>query len=210
MDLELEALIAKPGEMVAPKWNALIRYLRRITQLRSGREIRMRTGPDGTSIVADRRQAVFTPHFAVRLAGDEVTIGTGLVNGIVPVISGVQLDGLLPDGKPSPKPVPKLKVTEPSAALRSWVCVTVQIDLKTGMMIEKEPVGIIHLSDADLRVRNGYSTDIKGQGIYPLAMVVWTDKKTPARVHQITMHDLQHSFLAAGKGLPARHFFRPA
>jgi len=212
MDIELENLRAKPGELIAPKWEQLLRYLRRLTQLRRGNGVRIKAGPDGTSVVSDARAVRFVPHFAVRIGrADEVHVRLGLVNGQVPTLDGVRIDGLTEDGQPSPKPVPALSIKEGADdSLRSWVCIVVQIDPATGEWIEKEPLKIEHRADVPARLRNGYSMDEKGTGIYPLALLVWRDRKTLGRIHQVTMHDLQHAYRPAKAPLPARHYFWPA
>jgi hypothetical protein len=208
---DLESLKARPGERVAPKWDALIRYLRRITQLRAGRDVRLKTGPDGTSIVADAPGALFVPHFKVSLQGQLARVNPGLISGRMPLVSGVRLDGKTVDGKLD-KPVPGLPLTGgPTADLRSWVVVTVRVDPATGLLAEaEESLGIAHRNDVLVRLANGYCVDESGAGFYPLALLIWRDKRTVMRVHQNTMHDLQHAFVRGVGGRPARHYFWPA
>jgi hypothetical protein len=208
---DLESLKARPGERVAPKWEGLIRYLRRITQLRAGRDVRLKTGPDGTSVIADQRGALFVPHFKVSLQAQLARVGAGLISGRMPLVSGVRLDGKSTDGKDD-KTVPGLPLTGgPDAALRSWVVVTVRVDLATGLLAEaEEALGIAHRNDVLARLANGYCVDEGGVGFYPLALLIWRDKRNVLRVHQNTMHDLQHAFVKAAGGRPARHYFWPA
>jgi hypothetical protein len=208
---DLESLKAKPGERVAPKWEALIRYLRRLTQLRAGRDVRLKSGPDGTSIIADKRGSLFVPHFKVSLQAQLARVGPGLISGRMPLVSGIRLDGKTVDGK-SDKPVPGLPLTGgPSADLRSWVVVTVRVNPETGQLVEaEEALGLAHRNDVLERLANGYCVDERGAGFYPLAMLVWSDKKTVLKVHQNTMHDLQHAYVRAESSRPARHYFWPA
>lgn len=207
----LDALKAKPGERVAPKWEALIRYLRRLTQLRAGRDVRLKSGPDGTSIVADKRGSLFVPHFRVSLQGQLASVGPGLIGGRLPLVSGVRLDGKSADGK-TDLPVPGQPLTGgPNDQLRSWIVVTVRVNLETGQLAEgDDSLGIAHRNDVMSRLVNGYCVDERGAGFYPLALLIWRDKRTALRVMQNTMHDLQHAYVRAESSRPARHYFWPA
>jgi len=86
----------------------------------------------------------------------------------------------------------------------------VEIDLKTGKMVEveKSPVTIVHLASPDSIYRDGGSLAKNQYGIRPLACVVWSDEKTIDRLEQIAMFDYTHEFKPAGtKNGRGRHFF---
>lgn len=172
--MNFDDLIAKPGEPVLPKYNALIRWLGGLINARAGNGVRSRQNDLGTTYIADVRSAAFVPKWKVRRQGDNLTVGLGTLNGLVPVIDGKSLDQTTP-------PSISIKGMSGNAQGRSWVALVVTCDEK-GVIPEDDPeaMRIEHVTTlANSATRR----------VQPLALLLW-DKASLKALHQVAMHDL--------------------
>ena len=189
--MNLRDLHVKKGDPVLPAWNRLLAWAGQF-RLFAGRGVRLTRTPNGTFIVVEQKSAPWDHPFKVMVGDNEATVLMGTLNNLVPTIAGKPLDAESP---------PRLKINGgPNAELRSWICLDVRVDAKTGVINEKGVV-IAHAREAESRE----------SGRHPLAMLVWnTDRATVRRVHQITHFNLQHRFIKGQAGKPSRHLFWPA
>ncbi len=201
--MDVRDLYVRKGEPVLPAWNRLLAWARQF-RLCAARGIRFTRTPNGTFVVAEQTVLSWDHPFRVQVSDAEALITLGTINKLVPTIDGVGLDALS---------APKLKITGgPNGDLRSWICVDVQVDLKSGMINPEGENSIIitHVGELDPRTSEGGSPDNgRGTGRHPLAMLIWSDKSTIRRAHQITHFNQQHRFVAGTDGQPSRHLFWP-
>ncbi len=216
MTPRLEDVTARAGEPVLAAWGRLRRWARGWKLIKGDPRIRFnQIDGRGTFVTADFPDPVFVGAFPVALQGATATVGQGRVNNLVPTLGGVRLDGMT--AKKAIVLVPPLKLSGgPGPTLESWICLRFAVDLKSGAVDLKNPdvATILHVSALDPRAADGgYPDDGNGGGLQPLALVTWRDKATPERVFQITLHNLNHSFVRAPQAKigdpPAvdRHFF---
>lgn len=202
--MDVRDLYVRKGDPILPAWKRLLEWARQF-RLFAGRGVRLTRTPSGTYIVVDAQAAPWDHPFKVLVSGQETTILPGTVNKLMPTVNGVALDA---------ENAPRLRIAGgPSSELRSWICVQVRVDLKTGAINsdDKDALTIVHVTDLDPATSEGGSPDDgKGIGLHPLAMLIWNgDKASIKRAHQITHFNQQHRFIAAGDGQPSRHLFWP-
>ena len=154
-------------------------------------------------VVADVTPSRFKGWFRVRLAARLAFVGEGTVNNLTPTIGGATLDANPPGVDLS---------AGPNSALRSWVCLRVSVDLQKGALDEKTPDAqtIVHVNDLMPYVKNGLALDDgHGRALWPLAMIVWQDARTPKRVVRNVYFNQSHTFMAAKAPAKAWHIFSP-
>lgn len=198
--IRVDDLQARAGQPIAPLWQQLRQRLAAAGQLQLGTGMRLHQGPDGTTVIAEPSGKSFTPHFKVSLSGMEASVGLGTVNGDVPTIQGIGLDGVNSSG--ATVTVPRVKLTTPDDLLRSWIVLQVKIDLATGLIVEEpDAITLIHTNDRRSNIDPAL-------GWQPVALLTWADRRTPRRAHQIVMKDLNHVWREpAAQGRQGRHFF---
>lgn len=191
--ITLDDIRAKAGDSISDKWRLLEQY---IDQQRTAHEgmtgpglLKDQSGEGFTYRAAPQADAVFEGAFFVRLSGSAVTVGPGTVDGITPLMDGTRIDGVTSGGAAGE--IPTLEITgSPNDERRSWVCVEAirqsGADAKSMLPIDAtDPAALIITHRAslspspDLRVSPSSLT-----GILPLAVVIWSDTRTPARVEQ--------------------------
>lgn len=211
--MKLDDLKVRRGDPIEPFVKRLLTELPILLRYFTGRGVRFSRTPDGIIVTADVRSKSWNHPFRVSVSGNLATVGAGVVNNLVPQIKRVGIDGLDFSGKTVP--LPSLKLTErPNSELRSWICVQVRVDMKSGTMSDADldALTIVHARTLDQAAQEGGFPDSgSGLGLQPLAMLVWSqDRQTVAQVFQITHHNLQHRFVkdgGASLALRGRHFF---
>jgi len=202
---------AKRGDSIAQAYEQFRREEEAWRIHFNGQQRQWRT-PHGVIINVDSPGATFLHPWLCNLGPDNtVLIRQGRINLQPARIDGVTLDGKGADGAAAEIPTFQIpKEAKPNKDLESFVCAQVEIDLKTGKMVEveKSPVTIVHLASPDSIYRDGGSLAKNQYGIRPLACVVWSDEKTIDRLEQIAMFDYTHEFKPSGtKNGRGRHFF---
>lgn len=207
--LDPEDLKPKAGELVEAWINEkLIPFIK-------AREI-VDVGPNGFytegrkgTVVRYRSEPPFRGHFVTSATEAELRVSPGLVDGAMPSIKGIFLDGTsrAKDGKLIQGDAPVLKI-EPPEVEHSFACIKLLTDAKgapaTG---EEDYLTIIHAPEplSDLRRELGDRF-----GIWPLARLKWGAKQKLIRVRQITYHNLAHFYIPGGGARPSFHDFRAA
>jgi hypothetical protein len=206
----IEEFLVEQGEPIQPAWERLRDWVSGLTIQATG-AARIMWERNSINVVYDGEDNVFRGKFSVSLApGPAVTVGEGFVNGfLMPVINGLPIDGKKANANPQAPPQLKLNQVPPNKDMRSWICLQVVIDPKTDKLDTKNPstppLEIVHRNDWD---QLSPGQDFGGYGYEALAMVVWKDKATVDRIHQIVMHNLKHAYAAPKtKGTKGRHFF---
>lgn len=183
---------ARPGEAVGPKVRALARFILKQANITlGGTGMRRHQYTRGTQIVADMPVASFGGSFTVTLKGSSsCTVGLGTVDGgTVPTIQDMPIDGMV-DGKQ--QAIPELDITAgPNGDLRSWVCLRATpvdgaADGEAAFTFD-----VIHTNDDSLL--DGRDDEQK-RGLFPLAMLVWTNGTTVSRVVRHTHFDQRHTY----------------
>lgn len=162
----------------------------------------------GIGIIADVTAPPYSGRFKVRLSGaSQVRVGVGTFNQQMPEVNGVPINGVTASG--ATVRVPDLKLSSgPNEDLRSWVCGRVVCDPKTGAILSSS---IVHLNSLEKLFENGFSLDVDGAGVMPLAMIVWKDKRTVQRIIQDVHFNQRHIYQpATPEGVKAWHLFTPA
>lgn len=215
--MQPEDFYAKDREPVRPKLKALAMFVAREWERLSvgGEGWRLHQSANGRALVADAEAATYRGAFFVSLRGtDEAVISPGRVNGVMPSIDGVRLDGTkVSTGRDDPGGVPKLSLSEgPGEDGYSHVCLSVRMDASTGeFSTAPDAVSIVHLPELDGRlVAGGSIDDPELGGIHPLAEIEWDAAgRAPLRKRQISYFDQEHAFQSGGDGKAARHVFVP-
>ena len=208
--MNIEAFKVKPGDPIEPAWEKLRSYIEALPEMTAGNGVRITRTSRQTLVVADPDPSAFMPRFRVTVAGRNAKVGLGTLDNRAPLLGGVGLDGKTPDGKTIAVPTLLLD-GGPNEELRSWVCLDVRVDLKSGQIDPKlkDNINITHRNDIASRFRNGFCVDDgKGGGFLPLAMLVWRDKDAVGRVIQNVYFNQAHHFKPKGK--VGWHFFHPA
>ncbi len=175
--------------------------------------VRVHQGPDGYHVIGDVTPDPFGGAFLVAAASaSTVVVGPGTVDDRIPLLNGVSLDGKNAAG--DTVNVPPLDLSSgPNTDFRSWVFLQCTVDLSTGVMDPKkrDAAIIVHGNDLSSYLRNGFSLDDgKGNGRYPLAMIVWQDKQTPQQIIQFVRFPQKHHFKpAATAKAKGAHWFSP-
>lgn len=177
--------------------------------------VRVNRTLNGVSVIAESVPQVFAGAWSVSVAGrTTVRVGDGTVNGRVPWLYGRSLDGLDSDGKTDPQGVPMLIIEGgPGERLRSYVCLRVVIDSKTGAMDVDVPesLTLAHRQTLHPAFAEGGAPDEERVGYWPLAQLQWSaDGKRVERVRQWAYFNYVHRFQKSNDGRPGRHWFRPA
>lgn len=85
-------LEARVGELIRPKWRELLRWARSM-RFRPGAGILWRQTPNGVLVWAKPRGS-YPSAFPVGIGSTGFTVGVGTLDGVMPAIDGVTLDGI--------------------------------------------------------------------------------------------------------------------
>lgn len=187
--------------------------------------VRVHQYVDGKSIVGETSRANFSGAFEVtRKGARSITVGIGRVNGVMPRIGGIYLDGTDADGNPARGGVPALDLEggDPETR-RSYVCLRVQShgSRVTGEESggrgdtvgfdpeDEEALTIAHRLTLKTGTGPGYEDDGDGVGYRPVAELAWDARgQRLLSVRQILRFDQEYAFKPQ-EGGPGRHLFSP-
>jgi len=203
-------LRARKGEKILPKWQALLEYIAS-TRIVVGDGMQVTQTPDGTLVTADIPFRPFPHPFRCTHSGGKVTVSPGTVNGVMPRIDGVPLDGRDEEGRKVD--FPSLDVEFPDE-WKSYVVVVVKVEgegLRKAIQDNEDSVQVRHATDLNPYIfLEGGSTDERGVGVHPIAQLRW-DKQTKqfVDIFQMSHFNLGHRYTAASpqSGGFSKHFF---
>lgn len=158
-------LFVRAGQLlrIGP-WNAMARVVRAL-RLISGANTRLRNTPDGTVVNFTGATTFWAHPWKATLAGDtEATIRPGLINGVMPTIEGVPLDG----GKDG-KDVPNLKFNDVKvdAEGKGWLAAEVTCRAKDWSVESIEMVQVADLGTEDGLTLKGVTAEPPTSGGLP-------------------------------------------
>jgi hypothetical protein len=120
---------AQEGQAIIPLLNRFARFVKADSTISISGEARVMKTAKGRRVIYDPAPQSFPGSFRVSLpGGNKISVGEGLVSGMVPYMDGRRIDGLLADGEPDPLGKPTLLLTEPDAGDRSFVMLRVKVD----------------------------------------------------------------------------------
>ena len=175
-------LEVKPGDKIWPKWQLLLDWISR--QKHQCPNASITYTPSGARIICEPDPIYQKINFEVSLEGDNVQIGDGTINGIVPTIKNIPITG----GVNPPSPPPKLKLIPPDQNGVVFICIKTT-HKKTG---DLESATIVPMLQSNIpgALRADFSAGINGY--IPIALVRHHPQtRQPISVHQHSCHNLQ-------------------
>ena len=190
----IESLEARAGEPILPKWQDLIRWIRRQQVQAPG--ARVTYGQGGAQVVFDGEEYSQQIRFRVILTGGstpKVTVGDGTINGIVPKVDGIPITG----SDNPPQLPPEIQLVPPNQEGVCLVCIktthAANGDLTAATIECKKPEDLPGGMRADFNVN--------GSGFIPIALVRHNlQTREPESVHQHSVHNLQCRMYDSGAG----------
>lgn len=203
--MNIDALKVRPGEEITPAWKRLVAWVQSLREVQAGEGLRIHRTATQTTVIADARRAAFIGAFYVRLSGKAATLTPGQIEGKMPRLNGVPLDGI--DDQGNTLAVPPLQITEgPSAQLKSWIVLQVRADPKTRQITdEPDALTIQHVNTLATQPEID-----QGLAHLPLARLEWFDTVSIRRTHQIVYFDQHFRYLPRTDKFPAQALFSPA
>lgn len=195
-------------------WPKLRKFIRFVLadSARSFSGVRVHQRRTGKTLIAESDTASFRGAWDVSLRGPrEAVVGAGTVNGLVPHILGIRLDGTDEQGDPLPDGPPSLFLDEgPNERNRSYILLQVRIDPATGEIDPEDPeaVTVIHRPAVPAPYDLVGSVDDGGAGYRPIAQLTWSaDGSRVVRVSQWLYFHQAHRFVPGQEGQLGRHRF---
>lgn len=200
--MDVAKLRVKRGDNILAAWNRLLAWVE-TTRVIAGPGQRIHVTPTGTRVYVDDPARQWAHPWRVHVTGGEASIEAGNVNGEPAMLNGLTLDGF--NGEGEQVTPPRLKVKGVKVG-KTWVAL--RVTTKEGVIVADDPeaLTVVEVESLDPRLLEGGSPDVNGVGLHPLAVIYWRDSK-PVKVVQNTHHHLQHRFIPANDGRPARHVF---
>jgi hypothetical protein len=166
----------------------------------------------GVSVEALAPPQNFPHPWDTGISGNQAAISVGLVNGSVPYVNGVSMDGLDASGNALPGGAPKLQLDESlyDVTGRSWICVQVTVDPASGQILPLAKGGLSIVQAKQIYVGEGGALDQDNTGLWPLCMLRRPSSATSGygTLYDVAYFNLNHRYVvAANQGGPARHFF---
>lgn len=202
-------LVAKKGDWVKSKWIELLKWIDKTNRVIAGAGVRVQNMPSGgLYISADPSSSVWASPFEASIVSvgktHRLRVSPGAVNGVIPTIEGVRINGI--DDKGATVRVPQLEVLPPSGN-RSNVYLRLAMgpdfmafdpdDPRAATIVHGEPIKEDSEGGAIIR---------DGAVLYALSAIYWRDGKV-VRTFQIVHHNLNHRYVQAMDGRPSRHLF---
>lgn len=221
MKPSLDEFLAKDGEPWKPKLRKFVRFVVEdyLKLSVAGPGQRLHQSRQGKVIVNEEPVVNFRGAFYVSLrpATLEARVSPGRVNGLVPSIGGIDLNGKdVETGRADAKGPPLVKLTGgPGEDGISYVVIQVRLGAGTGEIaigeLGNDAVTIAHVKTIDAGLLSAGAEDRDGIGIDPIAEIEWRpDGRAPLRVRQMVYFDRQHRYLRDAGGGPGRHVFGAA
>lgn len=197
---------AEAGDLILPKWKALIDFARSTGIVRHP-DVIVKVTPHGTRVVPLKRRRRPRHPFRVSATSTGAVVRAGTVNGVSPYIGRYPISGIDPTTGVDIE-VPPLEIKHAGEA-RTYVALYVKPEGESGLKVQDDPelTKIVHVVDpGDL---DGTSPDVEGATTYPLAALYWSDRGVLNRAFQIVHHNLSHRFLEGRpeEGIGSRHIF---
>lgn len=200
---------AREDEPVRPKLAAFARFVieQAVTQLSGARILQTR---HGRIVTFEPLPVAFSGSFHVSIAGRElVSVAPGLVNGAMPIIEGVYLDGTGLDGEPSAIRIPRLDCASgPGERRRSYVGIRLAFVPGSTNFDPEDPYALqmVHRGDLPAGFSEGGAPDEGGTAFWPVAVLRWSeDGMRIEQVRQISFFDKTHRYVVIEQR--GRHFF---
>lgn len=188
----IDNLQARPGEPILPKWQDLVRWIRR--QQVQAPNARITYAPGGAQVIFTPEEYGQVVRFRVSFAAQgKVTVGDGTINGIVPKVNGIPITGQ----ENPPLPPPEIDLVSPNGEGVCLVCIKTTHDA-TGKLTEAT---IESKNPADLP--GGMRADFAAgrHGFIPIALVRHNlQSRQPESVYQHSVHNLQCRMYDSGQG----------
>lgn len=201
------------GKVPWPKLRSFIRFVL-ADSVRSFSGVRVHQRRTGKTLICESETETFRGAWPVSLRGArEVVVGPGTVNGRVPTILGIRIDGTDETGHPLPDGPPSLFLDDgPGDRLRSYVLLRVRIDPETGDIPETDDDAVIVTHAGE--IPGGFdfvgSLDVGGYGYRPIAQLTWSaDGARVVRVSPWLYFHQAHRYIPDPDGGPGRHRFEP-
>lgn len=191
----IDSLFAQPGDSILPKWQGLIRWIRRQQHQAPG--ARISYGEGGAQVVFDADDYVQQVRFRVSLVQGQppkFIVGEGTINGKVPKVNGVPING----SDNPPLPPPEINLAQPNNEGISLACIKTTHapngDLKEATIEGKKPDDLPGGMRADFAVGSLH-------GFIPIALIRHDlQSREPVRVIQHSVHNLQCRMYDSGAG----------
>ncbi len=190
----LDALEAKPGEQILPKWRALTAWIRRQQVQAPG--ARITYAPGGAQVVFDPDEYSQNIRFRITLVGGspaKVTVGDGTINAIVPKVNGIPITG----SNNPPQPPPEISLVEPN---KDGICM---ICIKTTHAANGNLTEATIESKLPESIPGGMRADFASgtNGFIPIGLVRHNlQTRKPESVYQHSVHNLQCRMYDSGQG----------
>jgi hypothetical protein len=203
--VSLRDLIPSPQDRVSVYWARLVQWAKQKDVVAHGPGVRVAEGVYGTTV----RYAPSYPWdhpFRGTVFRGSITIRPGTVDGEMPTLDGVYLDGYDAEGHEVGEPLLTLADGDgPGPDGRSTVCLRMLWDVERRLARVGEPdwLTVAHVPDLDAaRAELG-----PGVALEPLLILYWREGRVD-RYRQSVHHNLVHSYLPGDEsGSPGRHFF---
>jgi len=113
---------AEEGQAIIPVLNRFARFVKADSTISISGGARVMKMAKGRRVIYEPTPQSFPGSFRVSLlAANKMSVGEGLVSGLVPYMDGRRIDGLLETGEPDPEGKPSLLLDAPVSWDRSYV-----------------------------------------------------------------------------------------
>lgn len=205
-------IVARKGDPVLPKWNALLRFIAN-TGIVTGPGVRVTQGPNGTFVDADASFQPWSHPFKVSCDGTSASVRAGLVNGVSPYITDVRITGINNEG--IKVDVPEVEIEHDGTPITYIALVLITPEASGGPVAPiafadtPETIFIEHVTELPEAFAEGGTVASLGRAVYPLAALYWEEKGILREKIQIVHHNLGHRYIQsqAKAGIPGRHLF---
>ena len=180
---------------IIPALRRFVRYVLR-DKVEIVGEARIDKTIHGRRVIYEPRPQVFPGSFRIALSGLRLSIGDGLVSGVVPTLEGRRIDGIDADGVADPRGRPDLLTVPPATGSRSYVVLWARHDADGEIAVPDSPGS---LSSASIEVLDELPEGMReADRVARLVGVLEWQGKTIRSVRQVVWYD-QEVFSSGGK-----------